>query len=165
MGNTDGLTSRFVLSLSKDGKSTIKRPHRSLAENGAQRGRVLHTLSHILSALFLKISAEGHLRSGHQVKSSDPTSENICDCAVATVLKGSTSDFQELTMVSVLTKRISRNFDFSDLSSGQFSDQTILWQWENVQMLFIPKLRRDLVNYIKIANYIKTIVRGTVKVM
>ena len=50
----------------------------------------LHTFLYILPAHFLKISAQGHLRSGHQVRSSDPTSEKNCDCAVTTVLKGST---------------------------------------------------------------------------
>ena len=51
---------------------------------------ILHTFSCILSAPFLKISAQGNRRSGHQVRSSDPTSQNICDCTVTTVLKGST---------------------------------------------------------------------------
>ena len=32
-------------------------------------------------------------------------------------------------------------FDFGDLRSGQFCDLTMIRQWENVQMPFIPKVR------------------------
>ena len=39
------------------------------------------------------------------------------------------------------TKRISRNFEDSDLSSGQFFDKTIIKQCEDVEMLFIPNVR------------------------
>ena len=55
----------------------------------SQKRRFWHTFLCILSAPFLKISAESHRRSDHQVRSSDPTSKNICDCTVTTVLKGS----------------------------------------------------------------------------
>ena len=95
----------------------------------------------ILSAYFLKISVQGHLMSRHQARSSDPTFENICDCAVTEVPKGSTWHFQELIRVSVPTTRLSRNFDINDLRSGPFSCHTIIRQWENVQMPFIPKVR------------------------
>ena len=33
------------------------------------------TLPPILSATFVKISAQGHVRSGHQIRSSDPTTK------------------------------------------------------------------------------------------
>ena len=33
------------------------------------------TLPPIFSATFVKISAQGHVRSGHQVRSSDPTTK------------------------------------------------------------------------------------------
>ena len=49
--------------------------------------------------------------------------------------------FQELIRATVPTNCISRNFDFGDLMFGQFSDQVIRNQWENVQMFFIPKVR------------------------
>ena len=102
---------------------------------------------HILSVSFLKVSAQIHLSSGHQATSSDlppksyPTSKTICDCAVTIVLNGSTWNFQELIRASVPTKRVSRNFDFSNLRSGQFSDQTIIRQREYLQMLLIPIVR------------------------
>ena len=50
----------------------------------------LRTFPYILFAHFLKILTQGHLKLGHQVSSSDPTSKNICYCAVSTVLKEST---------------------------------------------------------------------------
>ena len=108
---------------------------------GAQCGSFLHTFSYIFFAPFLKVSAQGLARSVHRVRSNDPTSKNICDCAMTTVLKGSTRNFQELIRTSVPTKRISRNLDYSDLGSDQFSGRTIIRQWENVQMLLIPKAR------------------------
>ena len=40
----------------------------------AQRRRSLHTISAILSTPFLKILSPVHLRSGYQIRSSDPTS-------------------------------------------------------------------------------------------
>ena len=57
------------------------------------------------------------------------------------VLNGSTWNFQELIRASVPTKRVSRNFDFSNLRSGQFSDQTIIRQREYLKMLRIPNVR------------------------
>ena len=35
------------------------------------------TLPPIFSATFVKISAQGHVRSGHQVRSSDPTTKYV----------------------------------------------------------------------------------------
>ena len=35
----------------------------------------------------LKILGPGHLRSGHQVRSSDPTSEKLSNCVTATVVE------------------------------------------------------------------------------
>ena len=70
-----------------------------------KRLRFLHIFSYILSAPFLKVSDQGHLWSGHQVRSSDPTSKNICDCAVPTVLKASIWYPRELIMGSVPRKR------------------------------------------------------------
>ena len=52
-------------------------PHRFFNDSEKRRRAappLLHTLSVILSALFLKISFPGHLRSGQQVKSSHPSS-------------------------------------------------------------------------------------------
>ena len=92
----------------------------------SQKRRFWHTFLCILSAPFLKISAESHRRSDHQVRSSDPTSKNICDFTVTTVLKGSTWNLQGVIRVSVPTKRMSRNFYFGDLRSGQFCDLHII---------------------------------------
>ena len=47
----------------------------------------LHSFSYMIFAPFQKISAQGHLRSGHQFRSSDPISKIIYDCAVTTVVK------------------------------------------------------------------------------
>ena len=59
---------------------------------------------------------------------------------MTTVFKGSTNYFQDLIRSSVPIKPTSRNFDFGGLRSGQFSDQTIIRPWENVQTLFVPKV-------------------------
>ena len=53
----------------------------------------------------------------------------------------STLNFQELIGAPAPVECISRNLDFSDLRSVRPSDLTIIGQWENVQMLFIPKIR------------------------
>ena len=58
-------------------------------------------------------------------QASEPTSKY--DCAVHTVFKRLTWNFQEFISASVGTKCISRNFDFGELRSGQFCD---LKQWE-----------------------------------
>ena len=60
---------------------------------------------------------------------------------MATVFNGLTSNSQELIGVPAPVKRLSRYFDFSDVRSGQPSDLTVIGQWENLQMLFIPKIR------------------------
>ena len=54
-----------------------------------------------------EISPQGHHRSGHQVKSSDPTSKSIYDCAVATVCKTSIWNFQELISISSFKNYVS----------------------------------------------------------
>ena len=53
-------------------------------------------------------------------------------------------NFQELIEAPAPVRRISRNHDFSDLRSCRPSDLTIIGQWENVQMLFIPKIRNGV---------------------
>ena len=47
----------------------------------------LNTFSYINFAPFQKISTQGSLRSGHQVRSSDLTSKNVQDFAVTTVFE------------------------------------------------------------------------------
>ena len=47
----------------------------------------LHSCSDNCSATFLKILGPGHQRSGHQVRSSDPTSEKINNRVTATVVE------------------------------------------------------------------------------
>ena len=47
-----------------------------IAKNGgAQRRQVFTHLTPIFSATFVKISTQCHVRSGHQVRSSDPTTK------------------------------------------------------------------------------------------
>ena len=99
-----------------------------------------------------EISAQGHLMSGHQVRSSDPTYKNICDWAVTTVLQGSTWSFQQLIRASVPTKRIFRNFDFLDLRSGQLSDQTIKGSGKIFKCFLFRKHEEDHANHLKIVS-------------
>ena len=78
--------------------------------------------------------APGDLRSGHQVRSSDPTSKKVWACTKARADERSIWHYQELVRVTVCTKRISRNFDICDLRSGQFYDLPIISQWEKFQL-------------------------------
>ena len=54
----------------------------------------------------------------------------------------------------VPTKRISRNFDFGDLRSGQFWDLTIIRQWGNVHMPFFSESTSGNVLFISRYSYI-----------
>ena len=72
----------------------------------------------------------GHSRSGHQVTSSDLTSEKLWMFVIATPKDRSPWNFQRLISLPVSMKRTSRNFDIGDLRSGQFCDLSIISQWE-----------------------------------
>ena len=48
---------------------------------------------------------------------------------------------KEFIRVSIRTKRKAQNFGFGDLRSSQCCDLTIIRQWENLEMLFIPNVR------------------------
>ena len=100
--------------------------------------RFWHAFPYINCATLKKISPRSsQVRSPGQAKWS--YLENIYDCVVTTVFKVSICNFQELIKASIPTKRLSRNFDFVDLRSGQFWDLTIISQWENIQMPFSRK--------------------------
>ena len=62
-------------------------------------------------------------------------------------LEQSIWNFLDIMRPSIATKRISRNFDFGDIRSGQFCDLPIMRQWKKNQ---IPHLR------IKFGNFIMT---------
>ena len=93
---------------------------RELRKNGvAQRRR--------FSCLFIHLfpnPSENFSPGSSQVRPPGPVKRpnlrNICDCAVATVFKGSTRNCQKLTGESGPTKCLSRNFYFDDLRSDQF---------------------------------------------
>ena len=82
-------------------------------------------------AHFLKILTPGYLRSSHGIRSSDPTSENVCGRATATVVERKLCYFQGLVCLLVPTICISRIFYIGDLRSGHFRDlPIIISQWE-----------------------------------
>ena len=62
--------------------------------------------------------------------------KNIQNCARATILEGSISNFQWLISVNIPTRLLSRIFNIRDLRSGKFYDltlgETIISQWRNV---------------------------------
>ena len=119
-------------------------------KTAARSGAVfLHTFLYINFAPFQKISTQGHLRSGHQVRSSAPTSKKYLwfrrDYSFSCInMKLSGVD------KGIPTKRISRNFDFGDPMSGQFWDLTIIRQWENVHMPLFRKYEWQRAIYVKI---------------
>ena len=84
------------------------------------------------------------------VRSSWPNLQKYLRFRCGYIFQGPTRNLQELIGASVPTKRLSPNFDLRDLRSDQFSEQAIMMQWENVQMLVIPKVREDHANYPKI---------------
>ena len=52
-----------------------------------RRRRFLHSCLDSCSATYLKILGPGHFRSGHQVRSSDPTSEKLSNRVTAIVVE------------------------------------------------------------------------------
>ena len=72
--------------------------------------RFLHSCSEKCSATFLKILGPGYQRSGHQVRSSDPTFEKLYNRVTATVVERKISNFQDLMYYQVPTTCISRIF-------------------------------------------------------
>lgn len=73
--------------------------------------------------------APGHLTSGHQVSSSDETSQKRGGPATVTAVEMMFWFVQDFSSL-VPTIRISRNFDINDLRSGHFCDLSITSQWE-----------------------------------
>ena len=102
---------------------------RQLKNGGVQRRRFLHSCSDNSSATFLKILGPGHQRSGHQVRSSNPTSEKNDNRVTATVVERKIWNFHDLVYYQVPTTCISRIFYIGDLRSGQFRDLPIISQW------------------------------------
>ena len=76
----------------------------------------------------------GHRRSGHQVRSSDTTSEKCYHRVTATVVERKIWNFQDLVYYQGLTTCISWIFYIGDLRSGQYRDLPIISQWEKTQM-------------------------------
>ena len=95
------------------------------------------TLPPIFSATFVKISTQCHVRSGHQVRSSDPTTKYLSNRATATMFQGKLRTFRNMMRSPVPTKRISRIFDIGDLRSGHFCDLPIISQWAKNQLCYI----------------------------
>ena len=75
-----------------------------------QRRRFLHSCSDNCSATFLKILGPGHQRSGHQVRSSDPTSEKLYNRAAATVHSGVFPELGRHNLLPPLTPAPSRSW-------------------------------------------------------
>ena len=98
--------------------------------NFPEKCTVFQIFLHIYSVHFLKILTPGHLRSGHGIRSSDPTSEKVAGRATATVVERKLCYFQGLVYLLVPTTSISRIFYIGDLRSGQFRDLPIISKWE-----------------------------------
>ena len=62
----------------------------------------------------------------HQVRSSEHTSKNICDCAVGGYnFSGINVKLSAMDKFLATKKRMSRNLDVGGMQSGQFCDLTI----------------------------------------
>ena len=107
---------------------------------GAERRHFQHTYSYVFSAHFRKISDQGNSMSGHQVMSSDLTSEKGWMLVIATPTDWSPWNFQRLISLIASIKQLSQNLDIGDPRSGQFCDLSIISQCEkNERHLFWTK--------------------------
>ena len=102
--------------------------------DGAARRCFCHSCLDNLSAPFLKIFCPSHLRSGHQVRLNDPTSNKFYNCVTATVAEIKIWNFQDLIYYQVPTTCISRTLYIGDLRWGQFRDLPIISQWGKTQV-------------------------------
>ena len=94
----------------------------------------LHSCSDNSSATFLKILGPGHQSSGHQVRSSDPTSENFTIVSRPQWLRERFESFRIWYTTKYLQLVYLGFFYIGDLRSGQFRDLPIISQWGKVQM-------------------------------
>ena len=90
----------------------------------ARKRRFFTDLIPIFLATFVKVSILGHARSGHKVRSSDPTLQKLCNRAP--VFEGTLWNFLNMIGSLVPTKCISWVFDICDLRSGHFRDLPII---------------------------------------
>ena len=95
-----------------------------IAENGGAQQRRFFCVAFCAFpfAPLLKIPGQGHLRSGHQACQVTLPKKVIAPWLI--FFYESISNFLKLQL-SVPSKRISRNFDLSNLKSGQFCGPTI----------------------------------------
>ena len=91
--------------------------------------------------LSLRIFCQVLVRSCHCRAGQMTLPPQNCHFTLAKIFKWSIWNFHVLIRASVPTRSISQNFGFGDLGSVQCCDLTIIRQWQNVEMPFIPKLR------------------------
>ena len=138
----------------------LNTPFRFFADSW--KSRFWHSCLYIFSAHFVKSSDPVHSRSGHQVTSSDLTSEKLWMFVIATPNDRLPWNFQLLISVPVSMKRISRNFDTRDLRSGQFCNLSIISQWEkNERRLFCTKTIQNTLKH-RVKGIIDTLSRNIV---
>ena len=107
-------------------------------KRGRSAAKFWYALSYIFFAQGVKISNPGHLKSGHQITSNDTTSEKAWICAIATMINRLISNFQELVIVTLPTKRISRILYYVSWGQVNFMTYPFLCQqckWENLTYL------------------------------
>ena len=96
--NTDSFLDTGHLTRARPGRRLTLPPQvfancrKTAARSAAVFG--IPTCSHILFAYILKMLAPGHLRSGHQLRSSGLTSKNVYVGVIATVVQESLRNFQ-----------------------------------------------------------------------
>ena len=76
----------------------------------------------------------GQVRSGHQRRFVDPTSENFAITPELEILTDQFFSLQVLVRVPVCAICISQNFYICDLRSGQIRDLYITSIWENIEL-------------------------------
>ena len=110
-----------------------------------KRRLLLHSCSDNSSTTFLKILGPGHQRSGHQVRSSDPTSGKFTIASRPQWLREKFEAFRIwYTTKYVPTTCISRIFFYiGDLRSGQFRDLPIIGRVNGEKLKCLKSVKTD----------------------
>ena len=124
------------------------------SSNISQTAELSHTCSYIFFAHVVHILDPCHSKSGHQVTSSDLTSEKVWMLAIATPTERLSWNFQQLISVAVSIKWLPRNFEIGDLRSGQFCVFSSIPKWmrENWKA---PLLEENHLKHSQTLSYVK----------
>ena len=121
------------------GKFTFKRPPAVFPVCQKRRRVAPPNFVYLITVLFytmLRILkfVLGQVRSGHQVRPSDLTSQKVCRHVTSTVFKRTRWNFHDYIRAPELRfKFLSRNFHIGDFGSCHYCRFAIISQWEKIE--------------------------------